>query len=292
MTQPYGIDPRGWVARTSRIRRKLVTLPAVDRHTVADGSRCGMAPSHGPHAAHYEPRVQEHSRSTVLFVEDDDQIRLTLRLNLEDDGFEVTEASTGEEGVTLALSTPIDVAIVDLLLPGIHGFDVVRAIRAQSKMPIVILTAQSDTHDVVAGLEAGADDYLIKPVAAKELAARLRAMVRRNTVLSVAEERDGQAPVLSVGPLVIRPSSGDATWNGEPLPLTRTEFKILCELALHADQIVSREDLLDRVWGYDYLGDMRLIDSQMYRLRVKFEDDPSEPRYLVTVRGMGYKLVP
>ena len=229
---------------------------------------------------------------SVLFVEDDDQIRLTLRLNLEDDGFEVTEASTGEEGITLALSTPIDVAIVDLLLPGIHGFDVVRAIRAQSKMPIVILTAQSDTHDVVAGLEAGADDYLIKPVAAKELAARLRAMVRRNTVLSVAEERDGQAPVLRVGPLVIRPSSGDATWNGEPLPLTRTEFKILCELAMHPDQIVSREDLLDRVWGYDYLGDMRLIDSQMYRLRVKFEDDPSEPRHLVTVRGLGYKLVP
>jgi two-component system, OmpR family, response regulator RegX3 len=91
---------------------------------------------------------------------------------------------------------------------------------------------------------------------------------------------------------VIRPASGDATWNGEPLPLTRTEFKILCELALHPDQIVSREDLLDRVWGYDYLGDMRLIDSQMYRLRVKFEDDPKEPRYLVTVRGMGYKLVP
>ena len=229
---------------------------------------------------------------SVLFVEDDDHIRLTLRLNLEDDGFEVTEASTGEQGITLALSTPIDVAIVDLLLPGIQGFDVVRAIRAQSKMPIVILTAQSDTHDVVAGLEAGADDYLIKPVAAKELAARLRAMVRRNTVWSVAEERDGQTPALRVGPLAIRPSSGDATWNGEPLPLTRTEFKILCELAMHPDQIVSREDLLDRVWGYDYLGDMRLIDSQMYRLRVKFEDDPSEPRHLVTVRGLGYKLVP
>ena len=106
---------------------------------------------------------------SVLFVEDDDHIRLTLRLNLEDDGFEVTEASTGEQGITLALSTPIDVAIVDLLLPGIQGFDVVRAIRAQSKMPIVILTAQSDTHDVVAGLEAGADDYLIKPFSPLQL---------------------------------------------------------------------------------------------------------------------------
>ncbi len=234
----------------------------------------------------------ESMGASVLFVEDDDQIRLALRLNLEDDGFDVTEAATGEQGVALALSKQIDVAIVDLLLPGIHGFDVVRAIRAQSKMPIVILTAQNDTHDVVAGLEAGADDYLIKPVASKELAARLRAMVRRSTVLAAQPDMEAPASVVKVGPLSIRPSSGDATWNEEALPLTRTEFKILCELAGRPDQIVSREQLLDRVWGYDYLGDMRLIDSQMYRLRVKFEADPSAPRHLVTVRGLGYKFVP
>lgn len=230
--------------------------------------------------------------TSVLFVEDDDRIRLTLRVNLEDDGFQVVEAPTGEEGITLALSDSFDVAIVDLLLPGIHGFDVVRAIRAQSKMPIVILTAQSDTHDVVAGLEAGADDYVIKPVAPKELAARLRALVRRSTALAPDTAAEPARPALEVGPLVIRPTAGEATWQGSPLPLTRTEFKILCELATHPNEIVSREALLERVWGYDYLGDMRLVDSQMYRLRVKLEADPSEPKHLVTVRGMGYKLVP
>jgi DNA-binding response OmpR family regulator len=237
--------------------------------------------------------------ATVLFVEDDDRIRLTLRMNLEDDGFRVLEARTGEEGVALAVgetAEPVDVAIVDLLLPGISGFDVVREIRRNSRMPIVILTAQSDTHDVVAGLEAGADDYVIKPVAPKELAARLRALVRRSTLLAAGPTEPGPAdagPVeLVVGPLVIRPTSGDATWFGEPLTLTRTEFKILCELAAHPDQVVTREQLLERVWGYDYLGDMRLVDSQMYRLRGKLEPDTSEPKHLLTVRGMGYKLVP
>lgn len=228
---------------------------------------------------------------SVLFVEDDDRIRLTLRINLEDDGFRVVEAPTGEEGVALALSENIDVAIVDLLLPGIHGFDVVRAIRAQSHMPIVILTAQSDTHDVVAGLEAGADDYLTKPVVPKELAARLRALVRRSVLTPRAEGTAEQGRVLSVGPLVLRPAAGDAVFEGRPLVLTRTEFRILVEMAERVGEVVTREFLLDRVWGYDYLGDMRLVDSQMYRLRSKLEVDPGDPKFLLTVRGMGYKLV-
>ncbi len=229
--------------------------------------------------------------TTVLFVEDDDVIRLTLRLNLEDEGYRIIEARTGEEGLERLHSEPIDLAIVDLLLPVMHGFEVVRTIREQSRMPIVILTAQSDTHDVVAGLEAGADDYLTKPIAPKELAARLRALLRRAHSLSGPEPTESAPRTVSVGPLEIRPNAGEAFWNGQNLTLTKTEFKILCELTEHPGQLVSREDLLERVWGYDYLGDGRLVDTQIYRLRVKLEEDPSTPRHLQTVRGMGYKFV-
>jgi DNA-binding response OmpR family regulator len=234
--------------------------------------------------------------TSLLFVEDDDQIRLTLRLNLEDEGYQVFEAPTGSIGMELARTEAIDVAIVDLLLPDIHGFDVVRSIREHSRVPIVILTAQADTHDVVAGLEAGADDYLIKPIAPKELAARLRALLRRVQSAPAAGDEGSQGaehlPEVTVGPLVVRPTAGEATWHGEPLVLTKTEFKILCELAQHPGELLSREELLDRVWGYDYLGDGRLVDTQIYRLRVKLEANPSSPQHLMTVRGLGYKLIP
>jgi DNA-binding response OmpR family regulator len=235
--------------------------------------------------------------TSLLFVEDDDQIRLTLRLNLEDEGYIVIEAPTGAEALEKAKTETIDIAIVDLLLPDLHGFEVVRALREQSRVPIVILTAQADTHDVVAGLEAGADDYLVKPIAPKELAARLRALLRRvqshGGPNETSETSSGEhLPEIKIGPLLVRPTAGDATWHGEPLVLTKTEFKILCELAQHPGELLSREELLDRVWGYDYLGDGRLVDTQIYRLRVKLETNPSSPQHLVTVRGLGYKLVP
>ena len=234
--------------------------------------------------------------TALLFVEDDDQIRLTLGLNLEDEGYTVFGAATGTEGLETARNETIDIAIVDLLLPDVHGFDVVRGIREHSRIPIVILTAQADTHDVVAGLEAGADDYLVKPIAPKELAARLRALLRR-VQGAVGTNDTEEAPSdhlreLTVGPLMLRPTAGEAFWQDQPLILTKTEFKILCELAEHPGELLSREVLLDRVWGYDYLGDGRLVDTQIYRLRVKLEANPSTPQHLVTVRGLGYKLVP
>ena len=233
----------------------------------------------------------------VLFVEDDDQIRFALRLHLEDEGYEVIEAPTGEAAIELYAADPPDLAIVDLLLPGMHGFAVIRHLREHSRMPIVVLTAQSDTHDVVAGLEAGADDYLVKPIAAKELAARLRAHLRRQqaaTTTAPETRTDAAAvvPALVVGPLELRPTAGEAYWHGTLLSLTRTEFKILCELAAQPGELLSREELLERVWGYDYLGDGRLVDTQIYRLRTKLEENPSDPRRLMTVRGLGYKLVP
>jgi DNA-binding response OmpR family regulator len=229
-------------------------------------------------------------QTSILFVEDDDGIRIALRLNLEDEGYHVIEATSGEQALELARTEQVDLAIVDLLLPGMHGFDVVRSLRDTSRTPIVILTAQSDTHDVVAGLEAGADDYLTKPIAPKELAARLRALLRR--VQAGAEPVPEQPKALVVGPVEVRPAAGEAFLEGRALSLTKTEFKILCELAERPGEIVTREDLLERVWGYDYLGDGRLVDSQISRLRSMLGDGGAEARRLVTLRGMGYKLLP
>ena len=225
----------------------------------------------------------------VLLVEDDAGIRAGVKLMLEDEGYEVVEAATGEEGVERFRAGGADLAIVDLLLPGISGIDVVRALRIASGLPILIVTAQADSHDVVAGLEAGADDYVTKPFVPKELAARVRAHLRR-------VQREAGAPARStamrVRDLEIAPGAGEVLRNGEPLTLTKTEFRLLCELAEHAGHVISRDQLLERVWGWEYVGDGRLVDTHLYRLRSKIEDDPANPTLLVTVRGLGYKLVP
>ena len=224
----------------------------------------------------------------VLLVEDDAGIRAGLRLMLEDEGYEVAEAGTGEEGIERFRAGGADLAIVDLLLPGIGGLDVVRALRATSGLPILVVTAQADSHDVVAGLEAGADDYVTKPFVPKELAARVRAHLRRTAREATAPERTS----MRVRDLEISPIAGEALRNGEPLTLTKTEFRLLCELAEHAGHVISRDQLLERVWGWEYVGDGRLVDTHLYRLRAKIEDDPANPTLLVTVRGLGYKLVP
>jgi DNA-binding response OmpR family regulator len=226
--------------------------------------------------------------ATVLLVEDDAGIRAGVRLMLEDEGYEVIEAATGEEGIDRFRAGGADLAIVDLLLPGIGGLDVVRELRSSSSVPILIVTAQADSHDVVAGLEAGADDYVTKPFVPKELAARVRAHLRR-----MAREVGAPARTsMRVRDLEIAPSAGEVLRDGEPLTLTKTEFRLLCELAEHAGQVISRDQLLERVWGWEYLGDGRLVDTHLYRLRSKIEDDPANPTLLVTVRGLGYKLVP
>jgi DNA-binding response OmpR family regulator len=222
----------------------------------------------------------------VLFIEDDDAIRLALRLFLEDEGYEVLEAATGEDGLRRFQLETVDLVLVDLRLPGMHGFEVVRTIRHTSMVPILIVTAQTDTHDIVGGLEAGADDYITKPVVPKELAARIRASLRRAQA-PVTEPPSG----LTVGNIEIRPSAGEVLKDGQPVSLTKTEFKLLCELADNPGQVLSREVLLERVWGYDYLGDGRLVDTHVYRLRAKVEEDASDPKMIVTVRGLGYKLL-
>ncbi|MCZ2860440.1 response regulator transcription factor [Blastococcus sp. VKM Ac-2987] len=222
------------------------------------------------------------SRS-VLIIEDDPRIRRMLQMTLQREGLEVTEAGSGEDGLERLAERTFDVILLDLMLPGKDGFEVCREIRRTSNTPVIMVTARSDSHDVVAGLEAGADDYVSKPFVVKELSARIRALARRTRA---PEPRVH----LQVGDLEIAPADGTVTRDGELLSLTRTEFRLLCELATEPGRVLSREELLERVWGYDYFGDSRLVDVHVRRLRKKIEPDPGNPTLVTTVRGMGYRV--
>ncbi len=220
----------------------------------------------------------------ILTVEDDERIRTAVRLALEEEGWLVDETANGEAALEAFARAPADVVLIDIMLPGIDGFEVCRSIRRTSDVPIVMVTARSDTHDVVAGLEAGADDYLTKPFAPKELSARIRALLRRVRPSETTPDR------IRIDRLELAPDEGVVRFDDEEVHLTRTEFRLLVELANNMGRVLSREDLLERVWGYDYFGDGRLVDVHVRRLRTKIEPDPAMPRYVVTVRGMGYKL--
>jgi len=220
----------------------------------------------------------------ILTVEDDERIRTAVKMALEDEGWVVEEAETGEEALEVFNRQPSDVVLIDIMLPGVDGFEVCRSIRRTSDVPIVMVTARADTHDVVAGLEAGADDYLTKPFAPKELSARIRALMRR------ARKPDPATTTMRFGDLEIIPDAGVVKRSGQELHLTKTEFRLLCELASSPGRVFSREVLLERVWGYGYFGDGRLVDVHVRRLRTKIEADPANPRHVATVRGLGYKL--
>ncbi len=223
----------------------------------------------------------------ILTVEDDERIRQAVKLALEDEGWTVTEAATGEAAMESFRAEAFDVVLIDIQLPGIDGFDVCRSIRRTSDVPVIMVTARDDTHDVVAGLEAGADDYLTKPFAPKELSARIRALLRR-----ARSPEQGELERIKVGDLEISPDEGLVLKDDIELQLTKTEFKLLVELSSQPGKVFSREVLLERVWGYDYFGDGRLVDVHIRRLRMKVESDPASPRYVVTSRGLGYKLQP
>jgi DNA-binding response OmpR family regulator len=227
--------------------------------------------------------------NSLLFIEDDDAIRVALTLALEDEGYEVREAPDGRSGLALFQEREPDLVLLDLRLPDLSGFDVCRQLRTSSIVPIIIVTAQTDTHDLVAGLEAGADDYVTKPVVPKELAARIRAALRR---VQLHETSPVTTAVSRFGDVELRREQGIVLKAGVELNLTKTEFRLLCEFADHANMVLSRDQLLERVWGYEYLGDSRLVDAHVRRLRVKIEDQPDDPKLIVTARGVGYRLLP
>jgi DNA-binding response OmpR family regulator len=233
-----------------------------------------------------------HVPVNILAVEDDDRIRTSMRMALEDEGFEVHEAVSAEAAIETFQRGPVDLVLVDLMLPGMSGLDLCRLLRRHSGVPIVAVTARVDSHDVVAGLEAGADDYVRKPFAVKELSARIRALLRRAQPSELGADPARGPTAHRFGEVEVLPEAGVVRRQGEEVRLTRTEFLLLCELVQNAGLVLSRDQLLERVWGYDYFGDGRLVDAHVRRLRTKVEDDPSMPRYLVTVRGFGYKLQP
>ena len=221
----------------------------------------------------------------ILLVEDDASIREITTLGLRGAGFEVDTASDGTEGLDRWRRERPDLVLLDVMLPRLDGLEVLRAIRREATTPVVMLTARADTIDVVVGLESGADDYVRKPFELPELVARVRAALRRRG----ADAGDGADGLVRLGTLRIDPAGRTVTRDGAAIELTRTEFDLLVELARHAGQVVARDQLLDRVWGYDYLGDSRLVDVAIGRLRAKVEADPAEPRLILTVRGVGYK---
>jgi two-component system response regulator MtrA len=219
--------------------------------------------------------------ATILLVEDDPSIREITKLGLEDAGFSVNTAVDGEEALTRFRHDQPDLVVLDVMLPKRDGFDVCRTIRTESSVPVVMLTARGDAIDVVVGLESGADDYVTKPFEMPILVARIRAALRRAKLMDPAE-------TLTLGPLRIDVLAHRVALNDEEIGLTPTEFRLLLELARRPGQVFTREILLERVWGYSYLGDSRLVDVAIQRLRAKIELGGSGG-LIETVRGVGYR---
>jgi DNA-binding response OmpR family regulator len=222
--------------------------------------------------------------ATVLLVEDDPAARQGLELALRRLGYEVGLAETGEAALDRLGEATVDVVVLDVMLPGVDGFEVCRRLRRHSDVPVIMLTARGDDFDIVVGLEAGADDYVVKPVEPRVLDARIRAVLRRMARAGSPAETYGEL-VIDRGSLVVRRA-------GCEVSLTATELRLLLVLSGSPRQVFSREQLLDLVWEQDYLGDSRLVDACVQRLRAKIETDTSQPCYIQTVRGFGYRFGP
>ncbi len=225
----------------------------------------------------------------VLVVDDEESIRKLVEYNLVQAGFEVMTAENGKTALELARGD-VDLLILDLMLPGLSGIEVCKRLRQESsKLPIIMLTARGEEIDRILGLEMGADDYVTKPFSPRELVARVRAVLRRKSdETSTLSEGVAQ---FAVGELRLDQERYEVTVRGQAIELTPREFELLHYLLKNIDRVVSRDQLLDRVWGYEFAGDTRLVDVHISHLRDKIEEDPKAPRYIKTVRGVGYKFV-
>jgi DNA-binding response OmpR family regulator len=228
------------------------------------------------------------TKYTILVVDDEATIREVVRRYLEHDGFEVREAANGEAALTSVERQPPDLIVLDLMLPGIDGLSLTRRLRREGyAVPIVMLTARGQTSDRILGLDQGADDYVVKPFSPQEVVSRVRAVLRRS---AEPEPDAAPAPPLELGRLRLDPAARLVAVEAEPVTLTAREFDLLWFLASHPGQVFSREQLLDRVWGYDFYGDPSTVTVHIRRLREKIEADPAHPQSLVTVWGVGYRF--
>lgn len=224
----------------------------------------------------------------ILVVDDEKPISDIVKFNLDKEGYDVVTAYDGEEALEKVESEEPDLILLDLMLPKIDGLEVARQVRAKHNIPIIMVTAKDSELDKVVGLELGADDYVTKPFSNRELVARVKANLRRQDQFQQSNEEVKNN--IKIGPLVINSDSYSVTRDGTQLDLTHREFELLHYLAQHTDQVMTREHLLQTVWGYDYFGDVRTVDVTVRRLREKIEETPSNPQILVTRRGVGYYL--
>jgi two-component system response regulator RegX3 len=220
----------------------------------------------------------------ILVVEDEESFSDALSFMLRKEGFEVSLAGTGPDALAQFERDPADLVLLDLMLPGMSGTDVCRTIRARSRVPIIMVTAKDSELDKVLGLELGADDYVTKPFSSRELVARIRAVLRRNV-----DDFD-DTPVVEAGPVRIDPERHQVTVDGQVVNLPLKEFDLLEYLVRNSGRVLTRGQLIDRIWGSDYVGDTKTLDVHVKRLRSKVEPDPSHPVHLLTVRGLGYKF--
>lgn len=229
------------------------------------------------------------SRQHVLVVEDEESFVEALQIGLTREGFDVTVARDGHEALELFDANPPDLVLLDVMLPKMSGIDVCRQLRQRSQLPIIMVTAKSSEIDTVVGLEVGADDYVTKPYRLRELVARMRAALRRSASDATGEIVLEEADALVVGDVSLDVAQHIVTVRGEVVPMPLKEFEVLRLLLTNAGRVMTREVLIDRVWGSDYVGDTKTLDVHIKRLRAKVEDDPALPTRIVTIRGLGYK---
>lgn len=220
---------------------------------------------------------------TILVVEDEQDIATIIDFNLKRSGFDTLMAYDGPTGLKLALENAPDLILLDVMLPGMDGFEICRRVREKSQVPIIMLTAREEESDKILGLELGADDYVTKPFSNRELIARIKANMRRFSAAEVLQEKTDAGVGLSIS------EEDTAVYkDGKPIDLSVREFDILSYLAAEPGRVVSREELMEKVWGFEYYGDLRAVDVAIRRLREKIEDEPAQPKYIITKRGLGY----
>ena len=230
----------------------------------------------------------EPATALILLIEDEESLVSSLSYYLRKNGFNVVSAMTGAAGILAVRAERPDVIVLDLMLPGIDGLEVCRRVRSESNVPIIMLTARAEEMDRVVGLEVGADDYVTKPFSMRELTARIRALLRRSARRDVTSS---PTTLVVMSSIEVDPRGRTVRRNGKEIALKPKEFDLLCFLAQHPDQVFTRQQLLGRLWGYDFDGGSRTVDVHVRWLREKLEDDPAQPRHLLTARGVGYKLV-